>query len=528
MKLKLLDFSKFKKSDIILITILTILFIYIFIENFVFASSFDIIQLRNIDDYSFNISLNQWHNQLCNLNISKLLNMNDYGYGWIFWTIHGIITFPFYLIHNEPLMISTARNISLCFSFGTLFLLYKILCNYTQNNFYKTLIILSVASAQTFALYAQGFDNPAQIMFFATLGVYLLLKDKILSVKTLIYSALAVAVAVGTKLTGFFIVPLIAMLLLDKLEFKLNKQNLKKITLYVVVFTIAAIIFTNPGLMLFFLYKDEISRYFITMSFCFGQYHVNNNLPVNIMSSLKNDFGYSFYGLFAFFSFIVLFIIKIVDDFKCKKYHFLYYLITIILTAIILIYSVKPGSNFVSRYFTVIAVFLPFSLLALEKFKKTGSIIAIIIFITIFYNANIKLKSFRSDRPILGRTYYNLYFNLKKSAYIKHNLSTISDLKKLIPYNKNTKITFICEPRTVPPYSVFRDNIKVFMITENLTNIPQGAVVNYIIIRKDTPVIVREISDKKIIENLMLNNIYNRNKYKLLYEKYDVMAYKKV
>ena len=112
------NFTSLDIYEKIFVSSICLIFIFFFIQNFIFSSSFDILLFRSVDDYAFQSSMRSIHENMMQLKVDKLFIINDYGYGWIFWIIHSLITFPFYLISilgYDFLLISMARNISLLF-----------------------------------------------------------------------------------------------------------------------------------------------------------------------------------------------------------------------------------------------------------------------------------------------------------------------------------------------------------------------------------------------------------------------------
>lgn len=520
-----------------LIIVLTSAFIQLLVQNFVFSSSFDITPLRGIDDYVFNQSMHSWQHHLCKAHLSRILNMNDFAYGWIFWALHGLITLPFYLLHCETLIISTARNISLCFAFETLYFLYKILGNYTKNDFYKMIIILSVAFCSSFILFAQSFSNAFQATFFAVLGLYFIIKDNLLSKKTLICSAISLGLAVGTKLTGAFVLPLVYLLLLDRLNFKLSKNNLKKLWNFSWIFVLSAIIFIDPRLLLFFVYREEAKALFSIFYI-----YMKQNSEIHVVMSEYSKWAFfkqglcsMFYGFIPFFIFIGLFLIKIVEDLKNKKYDFIYYLITILVTILYLLITIKIGAGYLPKYFITVAIFLPFSFLALERFKKVGYAITIIIFFITFYHGHVKIKDANGAKI---RSHFVCYSSIRRLPKTQNAITAYNDLKRLIPYDKNKSLCLLTHYNIITPYSGFRENVYLSIMFNLMPE--HFGIADYIILDKNDPAFQSDqkidkladkndiLKNKKIISKLLNEGIYDGSRYNLIYEKFNVIAVKKI
>ncbi len=121
-------FTTFEKHQIILFIFFWILF------------SYAVLPLHSIDTYAFSLSIDNLHKAFLAKDIRTILNFNPYAYGWIWWFFNGIITFPLFLLNKifncDFLLLSALKQISLVFSFSSIYLIYKILGFYTKDNIY--------------------------------------------------------------------------------------------------------------------------------------------------------------------------------------------------------------------------------------------------------------------------------------------------------------------------------------------------------------------------------------------------------
>lgn len=523
--------KKIELSKLFFCIALLLIFIYLFIQNFIFSESLDIIQLRSVDDLAFNISLRKWHEALSSLNFKQIINMNDYGYGWIFWALYGLITFPFFLLGNETLLISSARNLSLFYSFGTLFFTYKILSKYTKSFFYKAFIILFILSIRSFIYWGTlCFDTSAQIIFFSMLSVYFIINDSKLSRKTILLSALSASIAVATKLTGIFVLILLFFLIFDRLKWKINANSLKKIFLYIVVFFSSFVLFANPAFFFFPFFRTEIDHFFVVMKYYMKQSStmLENHGTQNFLFFFRKGVASYSFGIYGIIIFFLLYIKKIFHNLKEKKYDFLYLFITILIATIYLLFRVQHGAAYVAKYSIFLVMLLPFSLLSLEKNsqgKKITLIVAIVISFHHFLSPPRKNFNFT--------TFYQA--KISKKVLIKQNL--MKSLKKIIPYSKGKKITALVNHNGIFPYSAFRKGIKLIYSFENYAQLPVLNY-NYILLFKKSTVFLSEkelakrrnkemlLKSKKIIMDLINNNHYLNRKYRLIYDKDEFLLYK--
>ena len=140
----------------ILIFICSALFIFLFIQNLALSSSYEIMGIRDIDDVAFHHILNKNFPDLIHFKIDRLIKVNDYGYGNIFWITYSILTLPFLLLAKfnpslEFLAIASPREIALIFGFLSFFIFYKILGFFFKNEFSKLIFTLIFVSFPVFA-----------------------------------------------------------------------------------------------------------------------------------------------------------------------------------------------------------------------------------------------------------------------------------------------------------------------------------------------------------------------------------------
>ena len=226
---------KFKSMDIwqkLLLIISALFFTILFVENFIFSSSFATLQLREIDDVAFQYSIRNMHEAISAFKLDGLIKLNDYGYGWIYWIIVGLITYPFYLLAlltdcYVPL-ISIPRQISLAFVIGSAFFIYKSLSVYSKNEFLKFMAMILLMSFPAFGYFGLRFGTVSQVMFFSILTFYLTIRKDDHEKKDLKSIAIAAAACVGTKISGALILPLIGFILADRMKWSINKDNFKK------------------------------------------------------------------------------------------------------------------------------------------------------------------------------------------------------------------------------------------------------------------------------------------------------------
>ncbi len=545
--MNLLNKIKQNKLTSIMLFLFSILFIYLFVECFVFSSSFECTVFKSIDDTAFNEAMNSFQYYLKRIHLSKLLNFNEYAYGWIFWAINGIATFPFYLIKSEPLTIAGARILELLFSFGTLYLLYKIAGNYTKNAFYKWAVIIPTALSEFFITYAISFDTTSMMRFFGVLSVYFILKNKELTNKNIIFSAISLAAVAGVKLTGIFFMPIVGFLALNKIEYKLNKENLKKIGIYFLVFIPCFILFTNPGLFLFFVYKEKVKAFFELYGYFLFEYSKRNIGLVAENSSVWNLIYKGcierFYLLIPTCVFLILAFCQSINGIKRKKYDFLIIHAFTLLAILYFALTIKIGAIYIAKYTGVMIIFLPLSLIYFEKFKKTGMILTSLILIFL-----LSSSFFNKYTPDILPSKKTITSNAFNKEFVKNKLykeigyfDLYNDLKKIITKKEN-ETTFIISDYRIPCIFGKRKDICRILTFDNFSQLKDmiNFTADYILIHKNTPAFSDDdeikktyknseeiLADKKLYKEIIKTKKFKNVQYEKIYDKYNVSVYKK-
>lgn len=547
MNLKSLARFNIAKSSYLLLTALVLFAIYLFIQNFLF-SSFDLLGLREIDDVAFQLSLFAIHDEIKKFHLDKLLLMNDYGYGWIFWFPQAILTFPLYLIKESfgiewPLIV-LPRQISLIFSFASLYLIYKSLSIYTKNGWTKCSAILLYASSPVFGYYALRFHPTAQVNFFCCLAFYMVAKDEFVTRKSLKYIAVISALAVATKLNGILILPIILLFLADRSRWKINKQNVQNAAFFIAVFLSTFIVFANP-LLPFSIFKPVIfTNYLGTMSDSMALVNSNHGVGAGFLSNLLFGIIKSNFSEIIFYSLGILFIIKIVIDFKgasfFRKFDFFYIALSLILVSFYLSKSINLGPNYIASYYSSICFLMIFSLTALEVLEKKIFAPPILIFLfNIYFNFNAIF--FRSD---FG---YSVFYKKAVSGYVLNQIELQKRMQEIVspPENYSSKLIILQDYKAPVIYTNFKKNVAVYYMFDNIGSIEKLNYDFVVISQENSAFFIKEHFDalvnlssqnitdsykinKNIINNLLQHKSLNGIKYSLIFQKGDVLLFKKI
>ncbi len=165
--------------------ILSAWFIWNFSTNLFFSQNFVSMQYRGIDDVAFHLVLRRVHDGLLNGELLTILSINDYAYGWFFWIINSLLTFPAYVLLSagqgvipneilEQLIIVLPRQLSLVFvTISILFWISSLRKLYSLGYWVVSaaLPVILLIPAVTYA--ATKFHPTGFQMFLTSMAVYL-------------------------------------------------------------------------------------------------------------------------------------------------------------------------------------------------------------------------------------------------------------------------------------------------------------------------------------------------------------------
>jgi hypothetical protein len=526
----------------LLLIISALFFIILFIENFIFSSSFALLHIREIDDTAFQASIRVFHQDISAFRLDRFIKLNDYGYGWIFWVIVGLITYPFYLLalvtdFYVPL-IAIPRDISLLFTIGTVFFVYKSLSVYSKNEFLKFIAILLLLSFPAFGYFALRFGTVSQVMFFSSLTFYLAIKKDSYDKNDLKKIALAAAACVGTKLNGALILPLIGIIMADRLQWNVTKDNAKKAGYFLLNLIFFAILFSNPSLFLSPFKPDYLSSYLDSIK---NNSHLS--LQNNFSQTLQDvvEIGYlNFCGAALAIGF---FILNIFSNNRHKK-DFIFIALWLVISVSLLSKVMSMGSLYIINYTTVVMYLLVFSILYLERWGRAGSAVAIML---------LMLSLFVNHKNITSGFYSSFkYFQMNQDPDIVAKIEAKKVMQNLILDPKNNlekPINVLMDFRAIFPYAnLERNNVNVQFSFDNLQvfqNHVKGGF-DYVSLNKDSPfflsdsefaefikkenneiLIINQVESRKIVQNLIKNGKIENNEYNLVFDSNNIILFEK-
>lgn len=517
--------------------------LFLFFQNFILSSSFDILMFRGVDDFAFQHTLRKGHENILHFKIDQLFKLYDYGYGWLFWITHIVITFPFYLISllgSDFLLISTARNISLLFMAGGSFFLFRSVRKYTNDKYIPYFAVLLFISYPYFAYSAMSFRTIAQGSFFCILTFYLTIRNDQLLKRDLKYIAISLAACLGTKLSTGLFAPLIALFLIDRFGWKLNKENFKKALYFLKYFIPSSIFFINPSLFaspfkwsLFTNYRDVMAGYLNSVQ-------ANHGSGDDFILNFKGAFLTPFLFKYILIIVAILFLLKIFFDLRDRKkqnrFDFLYIFIFMIGSSLYLSNHIKMGSTYITNYFFSFSFLLIFSVVILDKLNNKLKLSILVALVT----SNLFLNF-----PAIKNNYLD-HHNRYKSDRTQTLIKSQKELQELVG-DPSQKLNLLIGHRAPVIYSNFKKNITITSIFDNISVMEKwnNPEYDYILLHRDSKAFLgdkefqenikqadisfqeRWNQSRKIIQSLIKTGQFRDSQYKKVYDKGKLLMLKR-
>jgi hypothetical protein len=515
-------------------SILAGIFFYYFSENFILSESWEILTLRSIDDYAMQDSVHSMQMALLTGNWTRIFGCFDYAYGNAFWLLNSILLLPLYFINDAQTMIVVGRQISLFFVFGSIYIVSLIIDRIRPDAAsLKFPILIAIATMPMVSVISTKLHVNAQSIFFGILSFYLLVRETEISKRSLKFSAVFAGVAVGFKLTGVFIVPLLCITLLDKLRKKGFKKAVIDTGIYLAISLVIAAACTAPGLLLFPFYINELGATYKT----FLLFKNMASAEVQVSANVLVDAFRFYFSPLSFMAIFVSFLFLIFDDAKNRRYISVFILGSIASTLLLVVLIVHKGPVYIATYFISVAFFVPLGLLGICTLKflpsRLMNVLAYCVVIAGFvYGAEQRAQ-------ILAP--YN-FFEMVKNEKVKRQMLALAEIKQLV-FPLKFPVRILQDSTSIFPATRFTDGVEVTVNYGDLKEKSTWDDFDYILLNSDT--YYGKISDHLDPSNIQLNaqqlaknleestrstlrntgDFYGR-KYRLIYSGYDALLYK--
>jgi len=164
------------------------------------------LSLVEIDEYAFHHSLMNMFEGVIELNLKKIFSFYLYSYGFIFFLINLIFTFPFFLFDNIEMTIYFPRIVSALFAVGSLYIIYIFALN-RSSKLVSYLIVLFVLTMPGFWRNAFWFHPDWMMTFFLLLSIFFYSKDNFDYKKYFWYGTFSFGFAISSKFQAITFYP---------------------------------------------------------------------------------------------------------------------------------------------------------------------------------------------------------------------------------------------------------------------------------------------------------------------------------
>jgi hypothetical protein len=527
-----ISFGKYWNA--IQIAILASIFFYYFAENFVLSEGWEVLTLRSIDDYAIQASVRSMQNALLTGNWTRVFGFFHYAYGNAFWLLNSILLLPFYFINDPQTLIVVGRQISLFFVFGSIYVVGLIIDRIRLDAWpLKYPILIAIATTPMVSIISTKLHVNAQLVFFGVLSFYFLIRSAEISRSSILFSGFFAGMAIGFKLTGILIFPLLCVTVLDRLK----KRGIKDAVIgtaayFFITITIAAVC-AAPALLLFPFYIDELGSTYKTFllfkNMASAEVQVSADVLVDSFRFYFSPFGLAI--IFATFTLLIL------NDIKGKRYISSYIFGSIAFAAILLFVVVQKGPVYIATYFLSLAFFMPLGLLGICTLNYVPNRLKTVlaycfIVVELLYGAEYRTKMLAPFD----------FFAMAKTETVKRQMLALEEIRSLV-YPLVLPVRILQDSSSIFPATRFTDGVDVAINYGNLKEKSTWGTFDYILLNSHTYYGKRLNNtdpDKLLsdngqvtpdLEEITRNSLRNTGefygrKYNLIYTGYDALLYK--
>ncbi len=435
----------------LLFTVMISFSLIFFLENFVFGTSFSLLSFRNIDDMAFHSSLQTYHN----CSGIQLLYMNDYGYGWLYWIIIWLITYPAHLLFEATgiswLLIVLPRMYSLALCIGCSVLCYKIVDIYTKNEWIKMAIVFLMPLYPTAGEFAGRFSTVPQVAFLSMLSIYLVIKKDLLDRKSLRNAMLIFALAMATKVSAIVTAPLLILLVLSRYGWRFTWTNIKVWITEGLLAVVVMLVTMSPIIALAPLdFEMAAQSWDMLLSYWLSN-QTKGDVAVNFTNSIL--FTYSpgmALVLEGGLLLLAAYGMRQIKKNKYEIYHWDYVILPIgyFIGVIYLSFSIGNGFLYVFMYATSISFILPFGLLLLDHIKvsKERLLNALIVFVTIGISVwQIAIIGGRIEK----KQTYNVFNYFQKGIVSKQDIANMRNMEEVVSQLDLPQVNYLIDSYSI-------------------------------------------------------------------------------
>lgn len=366
-------FNNLKKTflsiDFLVLLILVIFLVVITLPANYYPNDRTSLVLTTIDEDAFQRVLFTIHNGFLHFDPNKITISAFLSYGWTYFFLNAILTFPFYLLKMEGIIVILPRIISVICAAASVFMIYKI-ASFKMNRFLALLVSFFLLFIPAF--YENAFwMHPDHMVVLALLACfYCLIKDQGECKKYFIYSLIALGIALTIKLTAlvFFIIPITYAFYGLFLEKKNRFIKFIKQLLLAGIIPVVSVIFFNPTILIpgrLLAIIQSLKESTVDNKTNHGYAVSNINLD-SIYHYVLNEY---YVPIIILFLLIILFCVGAFVELRAKNKRPIVFL-SGLWFIFFLLYNLTQVAKLWQHYYLPVFMFAPLALITLAYFKK--------------------------------------------------------------------------------------------------------------------------------------------------------------
>lgn len=433
-------------------------FSYAFMQNFVFSEGLDQLAFRTADDVTFQYVLRHNHEHL------KFFCLNSYAYGWLFWLPVTVLTYPAYLISkyagDDTLLIVIPRDISLLFTVATAIMLYKIGRFYTSNNLLIATALILFLSFPSTGYFSLRFGTVSQTAFFSALAFYVAISRKSYDIKNIRNIGIAAGLALAVKLSAALILPFIAMVLADRLHWKISKENFKKAGWFFGALIVTYLVIGQPAA------GDVLNQIKITQT----NYGGGSSFFDDLQGAIFDSFSHQFI-IVALLASSLFYGIKKMKDNR----DILFVLINIMIVTVYLLTTIKMGAIYVTAYATVYMYLLTLGVLSIDYLGKKLQVLACVTLVA--SGGLLNFNNIYSSNIESPPASWNSFYLAKNNEVTLSNIATQEKVHAILEqrgWKSGDAISILMDYRGPEYVSSVNSNVQMTGAYDNLSKALNG------------------------------------------------------
>jgi hypothetical protein len=411
--------------------------------------------MRTIDDFAMQSSIHQMQTNILNFSFAKVFFYFEYAYGWLFWMVYSVSTFPFFLYSkisnselSEQLVIFSIRQISVVILCLILFYSQKLFQLMMRESEINSLVVSKYLSTSWLLYPAVGYwagrpQPPLLVTLMLILACYRILKVKIIRPKDFILFVLSLSLIVATKLNTILVIPYICGLI-----FIYRKEQIVRLFRQLKLFytlVLSFLVFLLAASPMILLQPQEYGLRFLRYIYLFSNLSVGQDFTItNFFDNLKiglikNSIGFS--SLI-----IIVIIINSITSIKKIKFSSKNILSILLVMTILLIAAVSVnGPSYFNSYVLPLSIFFPLHIYKLVPVWGRSYL----IFAPLIILAGIASLIFSLSRISSQTESINSYQIIHQKAVLNKDYLLRSKIEKIINSYGDNKIEII-QDYTIP------------------------------------------------------------------------------